>query len=394
MNAANNIKKKLSGLSIVSMICAIVFSIAAACMVFLPVISPDTSTELGKKAADELSAEIRTGNFFFLNRYQEKLTDVDLWGDGSTMDISVIGKTGSNYMKASSYISDNEDKLLSSDNIKKLNTMNLVEVITATAAFFGLIAVAVFVIIGKLLQSKKGGRTLALIFAIIGALIGIGYLVTTILYANAYNDCGDPAVKAVIGIGPILMAAFSVLTAVFCFFGLGNSAFKKTETVPAPNFGIGTGGPVPANINTPVQPAQPVMPPVQPVMPPVQPAQHVQSNVQVTPPVSYGQKAAIEGIKGEYKGAEIDLEPNEKLIIGRDPTSCNIVVSSENKDISRMHCSVWYDPEKDAFKVMDTSSNGTFVGGQRLPRDKKVQVPDNTIISLGGGENQFILRKK
>ena len=59
-----------------------------------------------------------------------------------------------------------------------------------------------------------------------------------------------------------------------------------------------------------------------------------------------------------------------------------------------MHCSVWFDPEKDAFKVMDTSSNGTFVGGQRLPRDKKVQVPDNTIISLGGGENQFILRKK
>ena len=68
MNAANNIKKKLSGLSIVSMICAIVFSIAAACMVFLPVISPDTSTEIGQKAADEMSAEIRTGNFFFLNR--------------------------------------------------------------------------------------------------------------------------------------------------------------------------------------------------------------------------------------------------------------------------------------------------------------------------------------
>ena len=54
----------------------------------------------------------------------------------------------------------------------------------------------------------------------------------------------------------------------------------------------------------------------------------------------------------------------------------------------------WYDPEKDAFKVMDTSSNGTFIGGQKLPKDQKVQVPDNTIISLGGGENQFILRKK
>ncbi len=390
--AANNVKRKLSGLSIVSMICAIVLSIAAACMVFLPVVSPDTSTELGKLASEQSSAEELTAGFFYLNVYQDggKL-DGDYWGNGSTMDISVIGKTGGNYMKANSYISDNSN-ILSGDSVKNLNTMNLIEVIAATAAFFGLIAAAVFVIIGKLLQSKKGGRTLALIFAIIGAVIGVGYLVATILYANAYNDCGDPSVKAVIGIGPILMAAFSVLSAVFCFFGLGNSAFKKSETVPAPEIGIGTGGSVPANINIPVQPAQPVQP-VQPVQP-IQPVQPVQSPVQVTPPVSYGQKATIEGIKGDYKGAEIDLEPNEKLIIGRDPTACNIVVSSENKDISRMHCSVWFDPEKDAFKVMDTSSNGTFVGGQRLPRDKKVQVPDNTIISLGGGENQFILRKK
>ena len=80
-------------------------------------------------------------------------------------------------------------------------------------------------------------------------------------------------------------------------------------------------------------------------------------------------------------------------MIGRDPQSCNIVLSSEKKDISRTHCSVKYDPYTDSFKVIDMSSNGTFVNGQRLIKDQEMQLKAGTVISLGSGENQFRLKK-
>lgn len=385
MNTATNVKKKLSGASIVSIIFAIIFSIAAACMVFLPVLSVDSGS---------LSEKDKLIFSYPFNQYPQERRSDSNWGDGSTFDISVIGTTGKYYVNdARPYIDANKSRVLSTQKKETAHTLYFVEVIAATAAFFGLIAVAVFVLLGKILQAKKGGRILAVIFSLLGAVIGVGYLVTSILYSNSINDVDfATSCQFTVGIGPILMAAFAVLAAVFCFFGLGRSAFKKTEAAPAPVAPTGFDPSQQAPVQQPVQNYAPVQQP-QPVQnyAPVQP---VQSAQQVTPPAVSGQKAMIEGIKGEYKGMEIDLEPNEKLVIGRDPASCNIVVSSENKDISRMHCSVWYDPEKDAFKVMDTSSNGTFIGGQKLPKDQKVQVPDNTIISLGGGENQFILRKK
>ena len=105
------------------------------------------------------------------------------------------------------------------------------------------------------------------------------------------------------------------------------------------------------------------------------------------------QIGAIEGVCGQFANAVINLKPNEKVLIGRDPSSCNIVISSEKKDISRTHCSVKYDPYTDSFKVIDMSSNGTFVGGQKLVRDQETQFPAGTVLSLGSGENQFRLKK-
>ncbi len=94
-------------------------------------------------------------------------------------------------------------------------------------------------------------------------------------------------------------------------------------------------------------------------------------------------------IKGDYPSLSVDLKPNEKVVIGRDPASCSVIVGADKSDVSRTHCSIWYDPVKDAFKIKDTSSNGTFVNGQKLPKDQHVQIPDDSVISLGNGDNQF-----
>lgn len=104
------------------------------------------------------------------------------------------------------------------------------------------------------------------------------------------------------------------------------------------------------------------------------------------------QTGGIVGICGDYEGADISINPGEKLIIGRDAASCNIVIGSENKDISRVHCSVKFDNYLNCYKVIDTSSNGTFVDGKPLTRNEEAQLPKGTVISLGRGKNQFRLK--
>ena len=105
------------------------------------------------------------------------------------------------------------------------------------------------------------------------------------------------------------------------------------------------------------------------------------------------QNGAIEGVSGDYAGAVINLKPGEKIVIGRDAASCNIILSAERKDISRKHCSVKYDSYTDSFKVIDMSSNGTYVNGQQMVKDQETSLPVGTVISLGNGENQFRLKK-
>ncbi len=406
MNETITTKKKLSGLSIVSMIGAMIFAIAAALMFLLPVNSSGTTM--------------------------------------STLELSVIGENGSGFMK-------NIAPFLGTapESEKTFWNLYLVEVIAATVAFFGLIATAVMIILGKALQFKKGGRVLAMIFSLLGVIIAGAYLVVTILYMAEGNKLYNGNTN--VGIGPILMASFAVVAFIFCCFGMGEkSAFKTVKPVNKydPNsYYSGQNNPTadpvkpayPSNnapyapVDTAPQPVQPqnvgyvnpYAPPAAPQPAPVpqpapqpapvpqpvpQPAPAPQTNytqppvmpqpapIPVQAPVDDNQptkvqNGAIEGISGDYAGAVIQLKPGEKLIIGRDAASCNLVLSSLKKDISRKHLTVEYDSYTDSFKVVDTSSNGTFVNGQQLVKDQQMQFPAGTVLSLGSGENQFRLKK-
>ena len=422
------VKKKFSALAIVSMIGAILFAIAAGCMIFLPVMSS---------------------------------------GNANTFDTSVIGKTGDAFMKTwSSLYAPNLNLMAGAE--KDFFIFYLIEVITATVAFFGMIACGLMVVLGKALNFKHGGRVLALLFAIFGFAISGFFLAWTIIFAAKGNEYNNTAISVNVGIGPILMCSFSFVALIFCFLGLSDKkAFIKSVGAPA----LATpysGDPVQNVINpvinvTPNPYGQPVpQPEPQPFAPqPVQnsyeqpapnpymqqnapapnpymqqnapapnpymqqnapaPNPYMQQNAPAPQPFApepvpqpdvpqapaplnavkaveeeaptIAQIGAIEGVCGQFANAVINLKPNEKVLIGRDPSSCNIVISSEKKDISRTHCSVKYDPYTDSFKVIDMSSNGTFVGGQKLVRDQETQFPAGTVLSLGSGENQFRLKK-
>ena len=384
-------KKTLSVAAIIGMIGAMLFSIAAACMIFLPM----TATPGVNNAPNGF-------------------------------DMSVIGTQGQQFMNIWGQVASRLGE--APGDYQFYYIASFIMVLSVTVAFFGLIFCALMVVLGRALSIKHGGRVLALVFGILGFLISAFVFVWTFIFIGSAQKLGQATTTA-IGIGPILMFSFSFVTLIFCLIGLSDkSAYKKAgapqndynPNVPYVSPNANTANPYAApqpaqpapqayQPQQPVQPApqayqpQPVQPAPQAYQPqPVQPAPQAYQPQPVPAPAAFqgaddqatvAQVGAIEGITGDYKGATINLKPGEKIMIGRDPQSCNIVLSSEKKDISRTHCSVKYDPYTDSFKVIDMSSNGTFVNGQRLIKDQEMQLKAGTVISLGSGENQFRLKK-
>ena len=73
------------------------------------------------------------------------------------------------------------------------------------------------------------------------------------------------------------------------------------------------------------------------------------------------------------------MKITEKMTVGRDP-KCNIVI--ENKMVSRHHATI--QKIKDDFYIKDEdSTNGTFVNGIRLEKDKFMKINPGDKISIG-----------
>lgn len=95
-------------------------------------------------------------------------------------------------------------------------------------------------------------------------------------------------------------------------------------------------------------------------------------------------RPVIIGIQGEYAGAEIFMESGKAIIVGRDPSKCNLVFNS--KGVSRLHLEITYS--QDRFRVTDHSTYGTFDLEQgQLPKDKTVFVKPGSSLKLGTGND-------
>lgn len=93
---------------------------------------------------------------------------------------------------------------------------------------------------------------------------------------------------------------------------------------------------------------------------------------------------------GEYAGSEIKVPDGSEVRIGRNPAQANVVISEDKSQISGLHCGVRYDSFSDYYIVTDYSTNGTFVGGARLPAGS-TKVRRGTTVKLAGGEVLFRL---
>ncbi len=99
-------------------------------------------------------------------------------------------------------------------------------------------------------------------------------------------------------------------------------------------------------------------------------------------------EGAITCLSGEYAGARV-IVGKAPIVLGRDKEACQLIYSSEK--ISRQHCSISYDADKEVYKVFDFSTNGTFrADGKRLKANESNEFKAGEMFSIDD-KNVFVL---
>ena len=108
----------------------------------------------------------------------------------------------------------------------------------------------------------------------------------------------------------------------------------------------------------------------QPNFPPQLPQQNFPSSESFVP-----SDVAIIGISGPLQGSL--FSDSQRLIIGREPSKCNVILPPQTPGVSRKHCIL--ERRQGEVYIMDVgSSSGTFFqNGQRLPINQWIKVTDN-----------------
>ncbi len=102
-------------------------------------------------------------------------------------------------------------------------------------------------------------------------------------------------------------------------------------------------------------------------------------------------QAELYAVSGLYAGQSIPLMKG-KIVLGRDPSSCNLIFPSDQEGISRTHCTVTYDG-KTVWICDNGSSNGTFLSnGERLQAGRMIRILPGQRFYLANGNTMFELR--
>ena len=95
---------------------------------------------------------------------------------------------------------------------------------------------------------------------------------------------------------------------------------------------------------------------------------------------------------GRLKGTVIPV--SDKVIIGRDPASCNVVFPADTMEVSRRHCCVSFNRQTGRVLLEDFSSaNGTyFPSGTRIIPGRLYSLRSGDRFYLGLPDNMMEVR--
>lgn len=94
------------------------------------------------------------------------------------------------------------------------------------------------------------------------------------------------------------------------------------------------------------------------------------------------QYAKITLLSGEMAGAEIGINNDEQIIVGKDSLQAQIVVPGEYERVSRVHCKISYNKEQKKLTVMDLSTNGTYVDGKKIEPKVALWLENGSVVEL------------
>lgn len=86
---------------------------------------------------------------------------------------------------------------------------------------------------------------------------------------------------------------------------------------------------------------------------------------------------------GERAGEEITLTSNANILIGRNPNICQIVFRNDQR-ISRVHCTIMFNPDNGKLMVTNHSEQGILVdNAQNIEKEKTVYLNSGSKMKLG-----------
>lgn len=97
--------------------------------------------------------------------------------------------------------------------------------------------------------------------------------------------------------------------------------------------------------------------------------------------------AVVSCIAGALKGQDFILK--DKLVFGRDPKRCNVVLPVDAEGVSGLHCQIGVQGSK--FRLKDLGSTyGTYINkGLKIDKETEVDLSDGDIFYLGSEKTKF-----
>ncbi len=195
-------------------------------------------------------------------------------------------------------------------------------------------------------------------------------------------------------LGLILAAMFLVWSIWCCIYsGKRGKAVEVPSAMP----------PIPAASMSPLQPIQEMGAAVLPLPPAGGPAEIPQSlkagDIKMQPQIGedlfvtmpeQGLTGRILGGSGTIMGAEILLNGNEKIIVGRNPAVSQLIL--RDAKVSRKHCLIQYNPAAGRYHVECYSKNGVHLSDNRtVAAYQSAEVERGTKITMADGREVLLL---